>query len=90
MPFDTNRNGPVMSDGGGFIVLESLESALSREPKPKIYCEMTGYSQNCDAYHILRPKPTGEGNLRTALSAMVEAKITPSMIGTCKTLLLTQ
>ncbi len=44
MPFDTQRSGPVMSDGGGFVVLETLESALSRTPRPKIYCEVSGYS----------------------------------------------
>jgi 3-oxoacyl-(acyl-carrier-protein) synthase len=44
MPYDIKRDGPVMSDGGGFVVLESLESALNRHPKPKIYCEITGYS----------------------------------------------
>ena len=44
MPFDTNRSGPVMSDGGGLLVLESLESALKRVPRPKIYCEIGGYS----------------------------------------------
>lgn len=58
-PFDRDRKGPIMSDGGGALVLESLESALQR--KAKIYCEVAGYSQNCDAYHILRPTDNGIG-----------------------------
>lgn len=81
MPFDTHRSGPVMSDGGGLLVLESLESALTRIPRPKIYCEIGGYMSNCDAYHIMRPKPTGEGKFKCAKAAMIEAKVVPSMVG---------
>lgn len=85
MPFDTQRSGPVMSDGGGFVVLESLESALSRKPRPKIYCEVSGYSQNCDGFHILRPKPTGEGMFKAVKEALIEAKLTPNMIDSFNT-----
>jgi 3-oxoacyl-[acyl-carrier-protein] synthase II len=43
------------------IVVESLESAMSRTPRPKIYCEIVGYSMNSDAYHVLSPMAEGEG-----------------------------
>ena len=77
-PFDKNRCGPALSDGGGALILESLESAMKR--KAKIYCEIIGYSQNADAYHILRPSENGFGLYKAIKEAMVEAQITPSMI----------
>lgn len=60
MPFDEKRSGPVISDGGGALILESLESAIKRKA-PHIYCEIGGYSENCDAFHILRPTADGIG-----------------------------
>lgn len=78
MPFDESRCGPVLSDGGGILVFESLESALKR--KAKIYCEVGGYSQNTDGYHILRPTDNGIGLYKAFKEALVEAGITPSMV----------
>eukprot|EP00347_Sterkiella_histriomuscorum_P013040 403366246 len=78
MPFDKKRSGPIMSDGGGALILETLESALERNAQ--IYCEIVGYSQNTDAFHILRPTDKGEGLLNAILQALIEAQITPNMI----------
>lgn len=58
-PFDAKRDGFVMGEGAGIILLETLESALAR--KAKIYCELVGYAANCDAYHITSPDPEGQG-----------------------------
>ncbi|CDW72602.1 3-oxoacyl-(acyl carrier protein) synthase ii [Stylonychia lemnae] len=77
-PFDTKRAGPIMSDGGGALILESLDSALSRNAN--IYCEIVGYSQNTDAFHILRPTDDGEGLFLAIQNALVQAGITPSQI----------
>lgn len=76
MPFHKKRCGPVISDGGGLLLLEDLEHAIKRDAK--IYCEIIGQSQNCDAYHILRPNEKGLGTLRVMKEAMIEAQITPS------------
>jgi 3-oxoacyl-[acyl-carrier-protein] synthase II len=59
MPYDKKRAGPVMADGGGVLILESLDSALERGAK--IYCEIGGFSMNTDAFHILRPSDNGIG-----------------------------
>ncbi|MDR2201078.1 MAG: beta-ketoacyl-ACP synthase II [Puniceicoccales bacterium] len=58
-PFDARRDGFVMGEGSGIVLLETLESALAR--KAKIYCEIVGYTANCDAYHITSPDPEGNG-----------------------------
>jgi 3-oxoacyl-[acyl-carrier-protein] synthase II len=58
-PFDGKRDGFVMGEGSGMVLLETLESALAR--KAKIYCEVIGYAANCDAYHITSPDPEGSG-----------------------------
>ncbi len=62
-PFDVRRSGTVLSDGGGMILLESLESAKSRKAK-NIYAEISGFGITCDAYHILRPTDTGVGLIK--------------------------
>lgn len=65
-----------MSDGGGILILEELESALKRINKPNnIYCEITGYDLNCDAYHILRPEETGLGLYKAITNSLKEAKL---------------
>lgn len=78
MPFDAKRSGPIMSDGGGILVLQSLESALQRGSP--IYCEVSGFSMNTDAYHILRPTDNGIGLYKAIRNALLEAGITPSQI----------
>lgn len=67
-----------MSDGGGVLILESLESAQKRGAE--IYCEVAGFSQNTDSFHILRPTDNGIGIYKAIHEAMVEAGITPSKI----------
>jgi len=58
-PFDKNRAGFVMGEGGGVVMLESLASAKKRGAK--IYCELAGYGASCDAHHITTPAPEGRG-----------------------------
>ncbi|MDR0590472.1 MAG: beta-ketoacyl-ACP synthase II [Puniceicoccales bacterium] len=58
-PFDAQRDGFVMGEGAGIVLLETLESALAR--KAKIYCEVAGYAASCDAYHITSPDAEGSG-----------------------------
>ena len=70
-PFDATRDGFVMGDGSGVLLLETLEHALSRGAK--IYCEVVGYAATCDAYHITAPDPTGKGLLNCYKSLMEES-----------------
>ncbi len=72
-PFDENRDGLMLGDGGGFLVLESLESARKR--KSKIYAEIKGYSTLNEAYHPTAPNPTGEGAIRVMKSALEQSNI---------------
>jgi 3-oxoacyl-[acyl-carrier-protein] synthase II len=58
-PFDAGRDGFIMGEGAGIILLESLESATARGAK--IYCELVGYGASCDAHHITTPAPGGRG-----------------------------
>ncbi|ABK60907.1 beta-ketoacyl-ACP synthase II [Clostridium novyi] len=73
IPFDKERNGFVMGEGAGIVVLESLESALKRNAK--IYGEIVGYGATCDAYHITSPAPNGEGGARAMEIAIKDAGI---------------
>lgn len=78
IPFDADRNGFVMGEGAGIVILESLEHALSRGAK--IYGEIVGYGASCDAYHITSPSPDGEGAARAMIEAIDEAEIKPEEV----------
>lgn len=78
IPFDKERNGFVMGEGSGIVILESLENALKR--KAKIYAEVVGYGATCDAYHITSPAPNGEGGARAMEMAIADAKIDKEQI----------
>ncbi|MGL4451870.1 MAG: beta-ketoacyl-ACP synthase II [Sarcina sp.] len=79
IPFDKNRNGFVMGEGAGILVLESLESAKKRNAR--IYAEIVGYGSTSDAYHITAPSPDGEGAARAMQAAINEAKIDKNEVG---------
>ena len=77
-PFDKERDGFVMGEGAGIMVLEELQHALDR--KAKIYGEIVGYGTTCDAYHMTSPEPTGEGASASMQMALDDAGIKPSDI----------
>lgn len=74
-PFDADRDGFVLSDGAGVMVLEEYEHAKARGAK--IYCELSGYALNSDAYHMTMPSEGGEGAARCMSMAIRDAGINP-------------
>ena len=77
-PWDRDRDGFVMGEGAGVVVVEELEHAKARGAK--IYCELTGYGLSADAYHMTAPPPDGEGAVRAMQMALDHAKITPGQV----------
>jgi 3-oxoacyl-[acyl-carrier-protein] synthase II len=74
-PFEKNRDGFVVAEGSGILILEELQFALKR--KAKIYAELIGYGYTGDAYHITAPSPDGDGAVRCMRMAIKDAGLTP-------------
>ena len=77
-PFDKNRDGFIIGEGSGIVILEELEHAKARGAK--IYGEIVGYGATGDAYHITSPAPEGEGAARAIKQALEDADIHPSEV----------
>jgi 3-oxoacyl-[acyl-carrier-protein] synthase II len=77
-PFDRDRDGFVLGEGAGILLLEELDHALARGAK--IYAEMVGYGLTCDAYHMTSPIPGGEGAARAIELCLKDAGLTPDQV----------
>jgi 3-oxoacyl-[acyl-carrier-protein] synthase II len=78
-PFDAQRDGFIVGEGAGVLILESLE--LARRRGAKIIGEIVGYGMSGDAYHITQPAEEGDGGYRVTLAALKDAKISPAQVG---------
>jgi 3-oxoacyl-[acyl-carrier-protein] synthase II len=77
-PFDRKRDGFIMGEGAGILVLETLEHARTRGTR--IYCELVGYGATCDAFHITQPDPDGRGLSLAMTRALASARLRPDQI----------
>ncbi len=77
-PFDATRDGFVMGEGGGILILEDLDFAKARGAK--ILAEMVGYASTGDAYHVTEPSPGGEGLVRAMRRALQKAELRPGQV----------
>lgn len=77
-PFDRDRDGFVMGEGSGILLIEELEHALSRNAR--IYAEIVGYGMTCDAYHMTNIAPEGEGAARAISLCLKDAGLTPDQV----------
>jgi len=77
-PFDRDRDGFVMSEGAGILVLEEYEHARKRGAK--IYCELSGYGATCDAFHETAPAPDGNGGAKAMQMAIEDSGATPEQV----------
>jgi len=77
-PFDVSRDGFVMGEGGGGLILEEYEHAVARGAK--IYCELVGTGMTADAFHLTAPHPEGQGAYKVMKLAIEEARISPNDI----------
>jgi 3-oxoacyl-[acyl-carrier-protein] synthase II len=78
-PFDVARDGFVIAEGAGAVLLEERERALSRGAR--IYCELVGYGASCDANHLTDPEPSGAGPSRAVLAALAAAQVSAEDVG---------
>jgi 3-oxoacyl-[acyl-carrier-protein] synthase II len=78
-PFDASRDGFVCGEGGGLLLLESLDHALARDAR--IYAEIVGYGMTGDAYHMTAPDPDADGATRAMTLALRDGRLEPTAVG---------